>query len=91
MMRIESPSRWRIALGDRVMVVHPCRCHWPDRPAFISPAVSHGITCNTCCLRQLGHDVYYLEDSGEWPYSLGGERGDDYSANSSADIVISTT
>ena len=30
-------------------------------------------------LRLLGHDVYYFEDSGEWPYNLdGGESGDDW-------------
>ena len=23
-------------------------------------------------LRRLGHDVYYVEDSGEWPYTLDG-------------------
>lgn len=32
-------------------------------------------------LRLLGHDVYYFEDSGEWPYNLdGGESGDDWAA-----------
>jgi len=32
-------------------------------------------------LRRLGHDVYYFEDSGEWPYNLdGGPSGDDYAA-----------
>jgi len=32
-------------------------------------------------LRLLGHDVYYFEDSGEWPYNLdGGETGDDWAA-----------
>jgi hypothetical protein len=32
-------------------------------------------------LAQLGHDVYYFEDSGEWPYSLdGGESGNDWVA-----------
>ena len=30
-------------------------------------------------LNQLGHDVYYFEDSGEWPYNLdGGPTGDDW-------------
>ena len=30
-------------------------------------------------LKQLGHDVYYFEDSGEWPYNLdGGPAGDDW-------------
>lgn len=33
-------------------------------------------------LKRLGHDVYYLEDSGEWPYNLdGGPRGDDWVAH----------
>jgi hypothetical protein len=32
-------------------------------------------------LRDLGHDVYYIEDSGEWPYTLdGGPSGDDWIA-----------
>jgi hypothetical protein len=32
-------------------------------------------------LAQLGHDVYYFEDSGEWPYSIdGGESGNDWVA-----------
>jgi hypothetical protein len=32
-------------------------------------------------LAQLGHDVYYFEDSGEWPYNLdGGPMGDDWVA-----------
>src|SRR5258708_15677282 len=32
-------------------------------------------------LRELGHDVYYLEDSGEWPYSLdGGASGQEWIA-----------
>jgi hypothetical protein len=32
-------------------------------------------------LRNLGHDVYYLEDSGEWPYTLdGGVSGDEWIA-----------
>ena len=30
-------------------------------------------------LRQMGHDVYYFEDSGEWPYNLdGGSTGNDW-------------
>src|SRR5688572_15726964 len=30
-------------------------------------------------LHQLGYDVYYIEDSGEWPYNLdGGPNGDDW-------------
>ena len=30
-------------------------------------------------LKQLGHDVYYVEDSGQWPYSLdGGATGRDW-------------
>lgn len=30
-------------------------------------------------LRRMGHDVYYFEDSGEWPYNLdGGPTGDDW-------------
>jgi len=30
-------------------------------------------------LARLGHDVYYFEDSGEWPYNLdGGPSGDDW-------------
>jgi hypothetical protein len=33
-------------------------------------------------LARLGHDVYYLEDSGEWPYNLdGGPTGNDYIAH----------
>lgn len=33
-------------------------------------------------LRALGHDVYYLEDSGEWPYNLdGGPTGNDWIAH----------
>lgn len=33
-------------------------------------------------LARLGHDVYYLEDSGEWPYNLdGGPSGNDYIAH----------
>jgi hypothetical protein len=32
-------------------------------------------------LHRLGHDVYYFEDSGEWPYNLdGGESGSDWVA-----------
>ena len=32
-------------------------------------------------LRLLGHDVYYFEDSGEWPYTLyGGSSGSDWVA-----------
>lgn len=32
-------------------------------------------------LKQLGYDVYYFEDSGEWPYNLdGGKNGDDWVA-----------
>jgi hypothetical protein len=32
-------------------------------------------------LQALGHDVYYLEDSGEWPYTLdGGASGNDWNA-----------
>jgi hypothetical protein len=32
-------------------------------------------------LKNLGHEVYYLEDSGEWPYNLdGGPYGDDWVA-----------
>ncbi|MDQ3681403.1 MAG: hypothetical protein M3378_12885 [Actinomycetota bacterium] len=30
-------------------------------------------------LQAMGHDVYYIEDSGEWPYNWdGGARGDDW-------------
>ena len=30
-------------------------------------------------LHQLGHEVYYLEDSGEWPYNFdGGPSGKDW-------------
>jgi hypothetical protein len=33
-------------------------------------------------LRDLGHDVYYVEDSGEWPYNLtGGPAQEDWVAN----------
>jgi hypothetical protein len=36
-------------------------------------------------LRQLGHDVYYLEDSGEWPYKTdGGPSGDHWAAENCA-------
>jgi hypothetical protein len=39
-------------------------------------------------LSQLGHDVYYLEDSGEWPYNLdGGPAGDDWVARDPLDTV----
>ena len=32
-------------------------------------------------LTELGHDVYYFEDSGEWPYNLdGGPSGNDWVA-----------
>ena len=32
-------------------------------------------------LRRMGHDAYYLEDSGEWPYNLnGGPSGQDWVA-----------
>ena len=32
-------------------------------------------------LARLGHDVYYFEDSGQWPYNLsGGESGDEWIA-----------
>ena len=32
-------------------------------------------------LARLGHDVYYIEDSGEWPYNAdGGPTGDDWAA-----------
>ena len=32
-------------------------------------------------LARLGHDVYYLEDSGQWPYTTdGGESGDEWIA-----------
>lgn len=35
-----------------------------------------------CGLRCLGHDVYYFEDSGEWPYTLdGGPTGDQWIAH----------
>jgi hypothetical protein len=33
-------------------------------------------------LRNLGHDVYYVEDSGEWPYTLdGGASGNEWIAS----------
>ena len=33
-------------------------------------------------LARLGHDVYYFEDSGQWPYNLdGGLSGDDWIAH----------
>ena len=33
-------------------------------------------------LRRLGHDVYYVEDSGEWPYNFdGGPSGNDWVAH----------
>jgi hypothetical protein len=36
-------------------------------------------------LRQLGHDVYYLEDSGEWPYNTdGGPSGTQWAAEDCA-------
>lgn len=36
-------------------------------------------------MRRLGHDVYYIEDSGEWPYNLdGGPLGDDWVAHDPA-------
>jgi len=36
-------------------------------------------------LHQLGHDVYYFEDSGEWPYNLdGGPTGQDWVARDPA-------
>lgn len=39
-------------------------------------------------LSRLGHDVYYIEDSGEWPYNLdGGPRGDDWIARDPSDNV----
>src|SRR5439155_4271399 len=32
-------------------------------------------------LARMGHDVWYLEDSGEWPYNLdGGDSGNDWVA-----------
>jgi hypothetical protein len=39
-------------------------------------------------LRQLGHDVYYVEDSGEWPYNLhGGPSGDNFQPDDCVDNV----
>ena len=36
-------------------------------------------------LKQLGHDVWYFEDSGEWPYTLdGGTTGQDWVARDGA-------
>src|SRR5262245_55483453 len=36
-------------------------------------------------LARLGHDVYYVEDSGQWPYNLdGGPTGDDWVAHDCA-------
>lgn len=36
-------------------------------------------------LHRLGHDVYYIEDSGQWPYTLdGGPKGDDWVAKDCA-------
>jgi hypothetical protein len=36
-------------------------------------------------LHRLGHDVYYFEDSGEWPYTLdGGATGQDWIARDSS-------
>src|SRR6185295_6074492 len=36
-------------------------------------------------LRRMGHDVYYVEDSGEWPYNLdGGASGNDWVARDPA-------
>src|SRR5215204_3493611 len=33
-------------------------------------------------LARLGHDVYYFEDSGEWPYNFdGGPTGTEWTAN----------
>ena len=33
-------------------------------------------------LAQLGHEVYYLEDSGQWPYTIdGGSSGEDWIAH----------
>jgi hypothetical protein len=33
-------------------------------------------------IQRLGHDVYYIEDSGEWPYNLdGGPSGNDWVAH----------
>ena len=39
-------------------------------------------------LSRLGHDVYYIEDSGEWPYNLdGGPTGDDWIARDASTNV----
>jgi len=39
-------------------------------------------------LHQLGHDVFYFEDSGEWPYNLdGGPTGNDWVARDPAPNV----
>jgi hypothetical protein len=39
-------------------------------------------------LKRLGHDVYYMEDSGEWPYNTdGGPSGDDYVARDCVENV----
>src|SRR5262245_20622355 len=39
-------------------------------------------------LRDLGHDVYYVEDSGEWPYTLdGGASGNEWIAGDCATNV----
>jgi hypothetical protein len=39
-------------------------------------------------LRQLGHEVYYIEDSGQWPYTLdGGVSGDEWIARDCAHNV----
>lgn len=39
-------------------------------------------------LKQLGHDVYYFEDSGEYPYTLdGGSSGNDWIAMNCSDNV----
>jgi hypothetical protein len=36
-------------------------------------------------LARLGHEVYYIEDSGQWPYNLdGGESGEDWVAQDPA-------
>lgn len=39
-------------------------------------------------LTELGHEVFYFEDSGEWPYNLdGGPNGDDWVARDPMDTV----
>jgi hypothetical protein len=39
-------------------------------------------------LARLGHDVYYFEDSGEWPYNFdGGPSGDDWVAHDCSENV----